>query len=338
VRQFALDGFGLSQSIVRSMSDRKPFLTAEWRWLAMLNYSVAPDVLEPFVPKGTVLDTFQGTAYVSMVGFLFLNTRVRGLSIPWHRDFEEVNLRFYVRRQAEEGWRRGVVFIKEIVPRLAIAAVARVFYNENYVALSMRHKLERSGPSPALRAPSPPVDVVSARTLLPLPVRNERGEGGGEGHPTAHTRAHVRAVRPSSPQPSPPSAGGEETGALNTYPPVRERDGVRGTVVEYAWRYGGQWCRLAVMAGEEAHWPAAGSLEEFITEHYWGYAAQRDGECVEYRVEHPRWRVWRAEESVFECGVAGLYGAQFAGVLEGEPASAFLAEGSEVAVFPGRRT
>ena len=98
-----------------------PFLTAEWRHLAMLNFEIDPKVLQPLVPAGTELDDWQGRTFVSMVGFLFLNTRVFGMAIPWHRDFEEVNLRFYVRRKASDGWRRGVVFVKELVPRIAIA-------------------------------------------------------------------------------------------------------------------------------------------------------------------------------------------------------------------------
>jgi uncharacterized protein len=118
------------------------FLTAEWRHLAMLNYAVDPAVLLPRVPAGTELDDWNGTTYVSVVGFLFLRTRVLGIGIPFHRDFEEVNLRFYVRRRGPEGWRRGVVFVKEIVPRLAIAATARLLYNEKYVALPMRHRVE----------------------------------------------------------------------------------------------------------------------------------------------------------------------------------------------------
>ncbi len=101
----------------------------------MLNYEVEPERLLPLVPKGTELDTHDGKTFVSMVGFLFLDTRVMGLAIPFHRDFEEINLRFYVRRKAEDGWRRGVVFVKEIVPRTAIALTARWLYNENYVAL-----------------------------------------------------------------------------------------------------------------------------------------------------------------------------------------------------------
>src|SRR5689334_6454239 len=109
-------------------SPAKVFLTAEWRNLAMLNYEIEPAVLQPFVPEGTELGSWQGRTYISVVGFQFLRTRVWGVPIPFHRNFEEVNLRFYVRRKAPEGWRRGVVFIKEIVPRAAIAFVANKFY------------------------------------------------------------------------------------------------------------------------------------------------------------------------------------------------------------------
>src|SRR5512134_261755 len=118
------------------------FLTAEWRNLAMLNYEIDPKVLRPFVPAGTELDDWQGRTFISVVGFLFLNTRVFGVAIPFHRNFEEVNLRFYVRRKASDGWRRGVVFVKEIVPRAAIALTARIVYGENYVAVPMNHYIE----------------------------------------------------------------------------------------------------------------------------------------------------------------------------------------------------
>jgi uncharacterized protein YqjF (DUF2071 family) len=117
------------------------FLTAEWRHLAMLNYDIDPSVLVPLVPAGTELDQFSGRTMVSLVGFLFLNTRVLGIPIPLHRDFEEVNLRFYVRRKADDGWRRAVVFVKELVPRFAIAATARALYGENYAAVPMSHKI-----------------------------------------------------------------------------------------------------------------------------------------------------------------------------------------------------
>ena len=112
------------------------FLTAEWRSLLMLNYAIDPAVLRPLVPHGVELDLWEGEALVSMVGFLFLHTRVMGVPIPFHRNFEEVNLRFYVRRSAPEGWRRGVTFVREIVPRRAIATLARVLYNEPYLGVS----------------------------------------------------------------------------------------------------------------------------------------------------------------------------------------------------------
>src|SRR5215218_11265233 len=107
----------------------------------MLNYRVDPALLQPLVPRGTSLDFWQSSAYVSIVGFLFRDTRVLGVPVPLHRDFEEVNLRFYVRREVDGEVRRGVTFIKEIVPRRAIATVARITYNEPYVALPMRHTI-----------------------------------------------------------------------------------------------------------------------------------------------------------------------------------------------------
>lgn len=117
----------------------KPFLTANWRYLTILSFVAEPELLEPFVPRGTELDFHEGKTFLSVVGFLFLDTCVMGLPIPRHRDFEEVNLRFYVRRKNLDDWRRGVVFIREFVPRRAIALVARVFYGEPYRALPMRH-------------------------------------------------------------------------------------------------------------------------------------------------------------------------------------------------------
>jgi uncharacterized protein len=117
------------------------FLTGDWRYLAMLNYRVDPALLEPFVPQGTTLDHWQNATYVSLVGFLFHDTRVLGIPVPLHRDFEEVNLRFYVRRAVDGEIRRGVTFIREIVPRRAIATVARITYNEPHAALPMRHTI-----------------------------------------------------------------------------------------------------------------------------------------------------------------------------------------------------
>ncbi len=120
---------------------QKTFLTAEWRDLAIVNFEIDPQILEPYRPTGTVIDTWQGRCFVSVVGFRFLRTRLLGIPVPLHRDFEEVNLRFYVRRSVAGQPRRGVVFVKEAVPRRAVAWMARAVYNENYVTLPMRHRV-----------------------------------------------------------------------------------------------------------------------------------------------------------------------------------------------------
>ena len=230
--------------------DRSIFLTAEWRYLVMLNFAVDRDVVQPFVPHGTELDWFHGRTFLSVVGFRFMRTRICGVPVPLHTDFEEVNLRFYVRRKTDAGWRRGVVFIHELVPRRAIAFVARAFYGEPYTALPMRHHID-------------------------------------------HSNSGIRA--------------------------------------EYAWRRSGRWESLFGAASGPPRSIEAGSEEEFITEHYWGYTAREDG-CNEYQVEHPRWQVWTATEGVLEADLSGLYGARFLDSLSANPTSAFIADGSPVAV------
>lgn len=232
------------------------FLTARWIHLAMLNYEIDPAALAPLVPAGTELDLWHGRCFASVVGFQFLETRVLGVAVPFHRDFEEVNLRFYVRRTVGDETRRGVVFVKEIVPRRALAWVANAVYQEKYVALPMAHE-DRMAASP--------------RTLA------------------------------------------------------------------YRWRHAGRWSQLRVSAEGEPFLPAETAEETFIAEHYWGYTARRDGSTLEYRVEHPRWRVWRATGAELDADVAALYGPAFAPFLRGRPASAFVADGSDVIVRRGRR-
>ncbi|MBP2830755.1 DUF2071 domain-containing protein [Aquimarina sp. U1-2] len=115
------------------------FLTAAWRNLAFANYEVDPKLLEKYVPYGTELDQWQGKYYVSLIGFLFENVKLLGFSIPFHKNFEEVNLRFYVKRYENDTIRRGVVFVKEIVPKPALSWVANLVYNEKYETLPMRY-------------------------------------------------------------------------------------------------------------------------------------------------------------------------------------------------------
>jgi uncharacterized protein YqjF (DUF2071 family) len=241
------------------MKQAPVFLTGQWKHLLMLNYEIDPAILRGRVPRGTELDSWQGKTMVSIVGFMFLETCVLGIRVPFHVCFEEVNLRFYVRRKAETGWRRGVVFIQEIVPRRAIAMAARVFYNENYIARPMRHRVE--------------LDESTA----------ERG------------------------------------------------------VVEYGWQSAGRWHQLRAVTTGAARPIADGSEAEFITEHYWGYAAQRDGGAVEYQVEHPRWLVWDTVEHNLDCDVSAVYSAEFVEALSAPPSSAFVAMGSAITVRRGLR-
>lgn len=118
------------------------FLSAKWKHLAFFNYKVDPAILQPYIPYGTELDDYEGNTYVSIVAFRFENTKLLGwLPAFFHRDFEEVNLRFYVRRIDESGVKRGVVFISEVVPKRMLAGIARIFYKENYSAAPMSSEI-----------------------------------------------------------------------------------------------------------------------------------------------------------------------------------------------------
>jgi uncharacterized protein len=116
-----------------------PFLTAEWNNLIMANYSIDPAILKPYLPNKTELDFYNGKCYVSLIGFMFEKTRLLGVKIPFHVNFEEVNLRFYVRCNDNGVWKRGAVFIKEIVPKPAISIIANALYHEKYSTMRMKH-------------------------------------------------------------------------------------------------------------------------------------------------------------------------------------------------------
>lgn len=235
------------------------FLTAIWRYLVMVNYAVEPETISPLVPPGTTLDLWGGRTFLSLVGFRFLDTRVRGLAIPFHRNFDEINLRFYVKRQIGNEVRRGVAFVREIVPRRGIAAAARLLYNENYVTRPTRSILEY----------------------------DEDGRG----------------------------------------------------VFEYSWHDRERVHRIRITVGDGEGWrlPTEGSEEQFIAEHYWGYATQRDGSLMEYAVEHEPWRIRSGTDVRVEVDVETCYGRRYAGALGRTPTSAFVAEGSSVVVRKGSR-
>lgn len=116
------------------------FLTAKWQDLILISYSVDPNLLKPYVPAETSIDLFEGKAYISLVAFMFRDTRLMGIPIPWHVNFEEVNLRFYVKPDYDPS-KRAVTFIREIVPRYMIATVANNLFDENYVACPMSHNV-----------------------------------------------------------------------------------------------------------------------------------------------------------------------------------------------------
>lgn len=227
------------------------FLTAIWKDLVLVNYEVEPELLSSRVPRGTELDLHEGRCFVSLVGFMFLDTRVSGVHVPCHVDFEEVNLRFYVTREVNGEIRRAVCFVKEIVPRWAIAAVAKRFYGEPYEAWKMYH---------------------------------------------------ARA----------------------------------GDTVSYEWSRNGVRNRLEAQIGETAGIPAAGSHEEFIIEHYWGYTARSEGRVDEYRVEHQKWELHTVTSDLIEVDFAATYGIEFAELTTRVPYSVLFAAGSQISVYKGR--
>jgi uncharacterized protein YqjF (DUF2071 family) len=233
------------------------FLTAEWRKLIMAQYAVDPAVLAAWLPPGTELDLYQGQCFVSLVGFLFQRVRVLRVAIPGHTRFEEVNLRFYVRRVDPDGTtRRGVVFVREIVPRAAITLVADTFYEEPYTTMPMRHSIAAS----------------------------------------------AEALR-----------------------------------VRYEWKHRGQWSSMETVAGLEPVPIQAGSVEEFITEHYWGFTKRSRGATSQYQVEHPGWVVYPIRSCEIVADFGALYGPAFAHLDPRQPDNVLLAEGSAVRVYTGTR-
>ncbi|MDZ4783124.1 MAG: DUF2071 domain-containing protein [Planctomycetia bacterium] len=241
------------------MNHGQVFLTAEWRWLAMFNWPAPDDLLRQYLPRGLELDRWQGQPYVSIVGFMFRDTRLRGWAIPGHRTFAELNLRFYV-RQPDEPESRGVCFVREVVALPAVTWVARAAYNENYVTCPMRFRHSCTGQQLA-----------------------------------------------------------------------------DGDHVEYSWKRAGRWNKVSARTANAPRIPAPESAEEYFTENYWGYTAQRDGTTKQYRVEHPPWLIWPTTEVTWDCDVAAMYGEEWQDVLRGAPESANLIEGSAINVYTGRR-
>ncbi len=231
------------------------FMTAAWRKLIMAQYEVTPDTLQPFLPAGTELDLYDGRCFVSLIGFLFTDIRLKGWRIPFHGSFEEINLRFYVRHRDRSGTsHRGVVFLQELVPRFAVTTIANTVYGEAYKTRSTRH------------------------TWHQTPDR---------------------------------------------------------LAIEYGWRWRKTWSRLAVEASPIPQPISPGSIEEFITEHYWGFTRRSPQRTSGYEVAHPRWHIYPVRSHVIELDFAAQYGPAFAHLQTRQPDSILLAEGSEVTIQSG---
>jgi len=235
---------------------KSQFLSAQWNNLLMLNYEVDPDILKPYLPPFTELDLWQGKALVSMVGFLFRETRVKGIKWPFHINFEEVNLRFYVRYFDGTEWKRGAVFVSEIVPKPIISAIANNLYKEHYSAMPMRHSINK----------------ITEDSTLYL----------------------------------------------------------------YEWKLDGRWNRLGGTVNNQLTAMEAGSQQEFILEHYWGYNKAGDKLTIEYQVEHISWNAGLVTDTIFDADISKLYGKAFEPYLSAQPYSAFFADGSEIIVRAGR--
>jgi uncharacterized protein YqjF (DUF2071 family) len=260
----------LSAACGLAQMPERPLLTARWTDLLLLNFAVPAEVIAGLAPPGTDPDLHDGKSYISVVGFQFQNVRLFGLPIPGHTRFDEINLRYYVKRIVGSEVRRGVVFVREIVPRRAIAIVANRLYNENYVTRPMRTVITTTG------AELRPGDKI------------EYGWSSERGRP---------------------------------WRGQRQRD----------------WNRLAARVAAPLELPSAGSLDEFIVEHYWGYVRGRHGQTREYHVAHPPWRVAPADDVTWDCDIPATYDTPLAEYLAVRPASALVAEGSAVQVFRGRR-
>ena len=177
--------------------------------------------------------------------------------MPFHTRFEEVNLRFYVRARNKDGsYRRGVVFIRELVPRTAITLVANLLYEEPYRTARMRSEITQ-------------------------------------------TESSLQVL--------------------------------------YDWKGRDRWHRIAAEASPVLQPIASGSIEEFITEHYWGFTKRSRGRTSQYQVEHPRWQTYAIRRSMIDVDFGALYGSAFAPLNAQEPASILLAEGAPVSIRGGTR-
>jgi uncharacterized protein len=232
------------------------FLEANWQNIIMANYAVPQTLLTPYLPKGVELDLYKGEAYISLVGFLFKNTKLFSIPIPYFGTFEEVNLRFYVIRKEDNTIKRGVVFISETVPYKIVAWLANKLYHESYTTVKTKHQWDF----------------------------------------TKTTK-----------------------------------------VIKYDWKVGENWNSIGVEAQLIASEMQTNTIEEFIFEHYYGYAKVNEHETEEYNLYHPSWKINKVVNHTITCNFKAMYGTHFELLNSISPQSVLLAEGSGVSVNWKRR-
>lgn len=234
----------------------KNFLSAKWKNIVMANYIIDKSLLSKYLPKYPELDIWNNKCFVSLVGFMFLDTKLVGIKFPFHINFEEVNLRFYVTYNDGINIKRGVSFVKEIVPKFAISSIANILFNEKYVTMKMKNKLE-----------------INNNNLS----------------------------------------------------------------VDYLWKYNSNWNKIGVECENQKYELESNSLEEFISEHYWGYTKYNNDITIEYEVQHPKWKYYKVNNFEINVNFCELYGKEFSFLEKQEPISIFLADGSDVNVSFGRK-
>jgi uncharacterized protein len=227
------------------------FLKANWEHIIMANYALPPEVLLPYLPKGVTLDLFYGKAFVSLVGFMFKDTKIFNIPIPYLGTFEEVNLRFYVKYIENNTIRRGVVFINETIPYRIVAFIANALYKEHYTTIPTKHK-------------------------------------------------------------------------------IIENKGIKN--INYYWLKNKKWNSIELTSNSETQEMQAGSFEQFIFEHYYGYTKVSESVTEEYKLRHPSWKTYYVIDYKIDCDFAAMYGDDFKMLNSTKPTAVFMAQGSEVAV------
>ena len=249
----AIGGF-LGVAMTKAMRGVKgPLMTGAWKDLLVASYEVPKEALQPYLPEGVELDSWNGKHYMSLVALQCQDIQGLGVKVPGGDNFEQVNLRFYAKRNTPEGEKKGAVFIKQIVASEVVAFASKALLNESVSTASMSHKLTEE------------------------------------------------------------TAEGE---------------------VSYRWDVNGTTSEMSAHRVGQAKPLVEGSQEEFLLENYNGFSVQRDGQTIEYKVEHPPWKTYEAANPVIDVDAVGLYGKELAKYLSGPPSSVIIVDGSKTAVFP----